>query len=201
MRMSLGARGRLGLVAIVVAVGTPLGVVAVTDPAPALAPARALPALARGEGRARDPVATVWTRRAARLTAVRVDLGALGAHTHGNWILFRLPFDSTDAERVRDVRLAPTAAIDPDVSAARVLGRCMPYVRYGPLATWAMFTVGAVGPTLALTQHPSPPTDDPTLLAINVPTRVANYVSCRWERSAVLALPETWHVDVSWEER
>ena len=136
-----------------------------------------------------------------RIPAMRVALDATGTHTHDNWIFFRLPFDSTDRERIQNVRIEPSAEIDPDVAATRVGTMCAPCKNYGPIGTWAGYTTGAVGPTLAFAQHPTPPTDDPMILGLNVPSRVANYVACGWERSNALRNPATWHVDVSWEER
>jgi hypothetical protein len=135
------------------------------------------------------------------LTAVSVGLDATGAHTHGNWILFRLPFDSTDQEHIRSVSITPRAAIDPDVAAVRVGMACTPYAKYGPINTWAGYTTGAVGPTLAFAKHPAPPTDDPKIYGLNVPSRVANYVACGWANSDTLRDPATWQLDVSWEER
>lgn len=147
------------------------------------------------------PLHAEWTKRSANLTALRVDLDATGAHTHDNWIFFRLPFDSTDRERIREVRVEPSAMIDPDVSAIRVDGACAPYKSYGPIGTWAGYTTGAVGPTLAFAGHPTPPTNDPMIFGLNVPSRVANYVACGWQKSATLRDPATWHLEVSWEER
>lgn len=185
---------------LAIVLSAPVGMFAFTSAAPPVDVRPAPPPLPRGEA-PHGALASTWTRRTARLPALRVDMSALGSHTHGNWIYFRLPFDSTDFDRVRDVQLTPHAAIDPDVSAARVLGRCVTYKKFGPLPTWALYTVGAIGPSLAFSDHVAPPTADPTLLALNVPTRVANYVSCGWESGAKLADPGTWSVDASWEER
>jgi hypothetical protein len=127
--------------------------------------------------------------------------GGPSSHTDGNWVFFRLPFDTTDVDRIRDVRLLPAATTEADVAAARLLGRCVPYAHFGPMTTWALYTKGAIGPSLAFAAHPSPPSDDPTLLALNVPTRVANYVSCERPGSAKLRDAKSWYVDASWEER
>ncbi len=196
--MTLRPRGKIVLVTILL--GAPIGVFGLTSAAPTPPAAASLPPLPRGEVK-HGELAKTWTRKTAHVSALRVDMSALGSHTHGNWVFFRLPFDSTDTGRVRDVQLVPNAAVDPDVSAARVLGRCVTYKKFGPLSTWALYTVGAIGPSLALSDHVAPPTDDPTILALNVPTRVANYVSCGWENGAKIADAASWSVDISWEER
>ena len=158
-------------------------------------------ALPRARPPFRGPPSGEWTRKSVVVTAVRTDLDTVGAHTHANWVFFRLPFDTTDTDRVRDVRVTASAMTDPDVSAIRVGTACAPYKRYGPIGTWALYTVGAVGPTLSFGGHSSPPSDDPTIVGLNVPSRVANYVACGWEKSEALRDPATWHLDASWEER
>ena len=198
-RVPLNRKKRnIAVTAIALGLGAPIGVVAFTTSAPSPS-ARAVEPLPRGVVEA-GPIASTWTRRAAHIVAERVDLVALGEHTHANWIFFRLPFD-TSSDRVRAVQITMGASIDPDVSAARVLGRCVTYKRFGPLSTWALYTSGGVGQSLPFWRHPSPPTDDPTILALNVPTRVANYVSCGWEGSETLGVSSTWFADLVWEFR
>jgi len=163
--------------------------------------APALPQFPKVQALPRGPLRAEWGRKTARVSALRVDLDNVGAHTHANWIFFRLPFDSKDAERIRNVTVEPSATIDPDVSALRLGMACVPYLNYGPIQTWAGYTAGAIGPTLAFSGHPSPPTEDPTIFGLNVPSRVANYVSCGREKSDALREPTTWHLDVTWDER
>jgi hypothetical protein len=165
---------------------------------PAGAP-RSLPEpLSRGVSLPVGPRAASWTRRTARITASQVRLGGLGAHTHSNWILFRLPFD-TSLQRVREVRFTPGATVETNVSALRIGSVCTPVRAYGPLESWARYTVGGIGGTEDFGDHPSAPTTDPTVLGIAVPTRVANYVACGRD-GGLLVEPSTWHLDVTWEE-
>jgi hypothetical protein len=64
---------------------------------------------------------------------------------------------------------------------------------------WAKYTIGGLGWTDRFAWHMAPPTNDPTVLGINVPTRVANWVACG--RDDTLRDPTTWSLDVTWEER
>jgi hypothetical protein len=155
--------------------------------------------LPRGEAAPAGPRADTWTRRTTRLTASQVRLGGLGAHTHSNWILFRLPFDATAVHRIRDVRFTPTATVETNVSALRIGSVCTPISAYGPLESWARYTVGGIGGTEDFRDHPSAPTADPTVLGIAVPTRVANYVACGRD-GGHLEDPSTWQLEVTWEE-
>ncbi len=163
------------------------------------APAADMPLPARIE-RDPAPIAETWTKKSARLDAIAIRISATGAHTHANWVFFRLPFDTSDFDRVRAVVFTPSAASDPDVAALRIGSACLPYARYGPLDTWAEYTVSGIGRTLPFAQHPNPPTDDPTVLGINVPTRVANHVACGLDDGRFSRL-DFWRLDVSWEER
>jgi hypothetical protein len=146
------------------------------------------------------PYSETWTRKSARLDAIVVHLGAVGAHTHANWVFFRLPFDTTELDRIRAVVFTPSADSDPDVSAVRIGSVCLSWAPYGPLDSWAEYTVSGIGRSIPFSDHSRPPTDDPTLLGINVPTRVANYVACG-RGDGRLREPSFWHLDVAWEER
>lgn len=152
------------------------------------------------ETRPAPPAGSTWTPRTARLDAIQVRLGAVGAHTHANWVFFRLPFDTTERQRIRAVRFKPSASMDPNVAAVRVGNLCLPYDCFGPLETWTPYTAGGAGGSLAFWEHPNAPTSDETILGINVPTRVANYAACGWDGGR-LARDDNWHLDVSWEER
>jgi len=128
-----------------------------------------------------------------------VRLNALGAKTHANWVFFRLPFETTDRVRVRRVVFVPHAASETSVGALRLGGVCLTMPSSGSVASWALYTTGGIGGTEPFARHGAAPTFDPTVLGINVPTRVANHVACG--RDDALGLPETWMLDVSWEER
>jgi hypothetical protein len=193
---TVAVTGGIGLLAVVGRGEAPAA--AATNDVTSLPPLPPLPLGARAlRG---GPLNAQWTYRSVDVTALRVRLDATGAHTHDNWIFYRLPFDSNDP-RIRNVSIRASAMTDPDVASVRVAGACLPCKTYGPIGTWAGYTTGAVGPTLAFTSHPSPPTDDPTIYGLNVPSRVANYVACGWEKSEVLRDPATWHLEVAWEER
>jgi hypothetical protein len=97
-----------------------------------------------------------WTLRTTRLTASQVRLGALGARTHANWILFRLPFGTTASDRVRNVRFAATATVETNVAALRIGSVCTPIRTYGPIESWALFTVGGISGTEDFADHPAP---------------------------------------------
>lgn len=166
---------------------------------PASAPRIRQESLPRGEPVPAGARAEAWTRRTARLTASQVRLGGLGARTHANWILFRLPFDTTALDRVRDVRFAATATAETNVGALRIGSVCTPVRAYGPVESWTRFTVGGIGGTDDFGDHPTAPTADPTLLGIAVPTRVANYVACGRDDGR-LEQVSTWQLEITWEE-
>src|SRR5262245_37422350 len=76
--------------------------------------------LSRGVSTITGPKAETWTKKTAHLEALRVRLGGLGVRTHRNWVLFRLPFDSRQWDRVRSIRFAPHATAPTDVGAFRL---------------------------------------------------------------------------------
>jgi hypothetical protein len=156
--------------------------------------------LPRGTAHLDGPVAETWTRRHARVTASRVRLHATGARTHANWILFQVPFDTTQRDRVRIHSWASSSAADSDVGALMLGSVCLPFPSSGGVDDWAVWTVGGIYPTERLRWHPFPPTDDPTVIALNVPTRVANYVACGMD-DGKLVDPEQWTLDLTWDER
>jgi hypothetical protein len=166
---------------------------------PTLAPIPDEP-LPRGVSTITGPKAETWTKKTAHVEALRVRLGGLGARTHKNWVLFRLPFDSRQWDRVRYLRFAPHATAPTDVGAFLLGNICVRIPSAGSVATWTRYTVSGMGWTLELHTHPTPATDDPTIVAINIPTRVANYVACGWDHGH-LDDPSTWSLDLSWEER
>jgi hypothetical protein len=65
---------------------------------------------------------------------------------------------------------------------------------------WTLYTMSGIAGTDLYRWHPSPPTDDPTVIGLNVPTRVANYVACGWD-TGHLSDPDNWSLDIDWEER
>lgn len=146
------------------------------------------------------PLASEWTKKTAHVDASRVRLNGLGARTHRNWVLFRLPFDSRQRDRIRALRFAPHATARTDVGAVRVGSVCLRIPSAGTVATWSRYTVSGISRTEEFRFHPTPPTDDPTIVAINIPTRVANYVACGWDEGHLVD-PATWSIDISWEER
>jgi hypothetical protein len=133
-----------------------------------------------------------------RLTATAVHLRALGVRTHANWIFFRLPFDTTDRTHIRSVAFSPHASRDTNVGAFRLGGVCFTTPSLGPVEAWTLYTTSGIGWTERFSSHGAAPTFDPTIVAINVPTRVANHVACG--RDDALLLPETWSLDISWDE-
>jgi hypothetical protein len=147
----------------------------------------------------RPPPSATWTAQSTRVSATAVSLRALGAKTHANWIFFRLPFDTTDRARIRSASFTPHASRDTNVGAFRVGGVCVTMPSSGPVDAWALYTTSGIGWTERFSSHGAAPTFDPTILAINVPTRVANHVACG--RDYELLRPETWTLDISWEER
>lgn len=155
--------------------------------------------LPRGDATPAGPRAQSWTRKTARLTASQVRLGGLGARTHANWILFRLPFDTTRMDRVRRVWFRVTATAETNVGALRIGSVCTPMRPYGPIESWTLYTIGAIGGTDDFLDHATAPTADPTILGIAVPTRVANYVACGRDRGQ-LEHTATWQLEVAWDE-
>jgi hypothetical protein len=128
-----------------------------------------------------------------------VRLNATGARTHANWVLFRLPFDSTQRDRIRRVMIHATASVDTDVAALLLGSVCLPFPTSGDVSHWSSYSVGGMWPMLPFRLHGQPASDDPTIVAINVPTRVANYVACGGDDR--LRDPATWTIDIIWEER
>jgi hypothetical protein len=167
---------------------------------PPVLPPLAEEPLPRGVSNVEGPLAAEWTTRRAHVGASRVRLLGLGARTHRNWVLFRLPFDSRQRDRIRSVRFAPHATAPTDVGALSVGSLCIRIPSAGDVATWERYTVSGISRTREFRFHPTPPTDDPTIVAINVPTRVANYVACGWDQGH-LDDPQTWSIDLTWEER
>ncbi|MBX3252435.1 MAG: hypothetical protein KF901_35000, partial [Myxococcales bacterium] len=104
------------------------------------------------------------------------------------------------AKRVRDVRFSAESASRTDVGALRVGSICFPFPSDGSVERWALYTTSGVGRTEQFRWHPSPPTNDPTIAGINVPTRVANHVACGRD-DGHLRDPENWTLTVDWEER
>lgn len=155
--------------------------------------------LPRGDLMPSGPRAETWTRKTVRLTATQVRLEGLGARTHANWILFRLPFATTALDRIRDVRFTVTTTAETNVGALRIGSICVPVRAYGPLESWAQYTVGGIAGTDDFGDHPTAPTADPTLFGIAVPTRVANYVACGRDGGR-LEETGTWHLEITWEE-
>lgn len=141
-----------------------------------------------------------WEPRTAVVAASEVRLGAVGVHTHANWVLFRLPFDSRERARIRHVHVEASASGPTDVGALRVGSICTRVPGFGSLANWSLFTVGGTGNTGRFGGHPARPTDDPRVVAVNVPTRVANYVACGMD-DAHLESPAAWSLRIRWEER
>ena len=155
--------------------------------------------LPRGSPWPSGPRAESWTRRTSRIAAIQVRLGGLGARTHANWILFRLPFDTTALDRIRHVRFTVAATAETNVGALRIGSVCTPIRAYGPVESWTQYTMGGISGTDDFGDHATAPTADPTLFGIAVPTRVANYVACGRDAGR-LEQPGTWHLEVTWEE-
>lgn len=170
----------------------------------ALAGAAALfvPPSARESGT--EPVASVTTvlpdgrvRRRVELVARDVDLSHPGIHTHANWVVFELPFDTTSGD-VRAVRFFPRTTVRSDVGALLTPIGCLRTPSIGPVQSgvWTKLTRGAVGGTLHLWEHELVPTKSSRDYAINVPSRVANAAAC-W--LPALARNDTWRLVVEWE--
>lgn len=147
-----------------------------------------------------DPPAATWTKKRAHSTALRVRLNGLGARTHANWVLFRLPFDASDTKHIRNVDFEIQSAARTDVGALLVGSVCTKFPSYGGVANWTSYTTTGIAWTHKFAWHMAPPSDDPTILGLNVPTRVANYVACGWDEGQ-LDSTENWSIDVVWEER
>jgi hypothetical protein len=156
--------------------------------------------LPAGELRPDGDMAERWTHRTTEVRGVRVRLNGLGARTHANWVLFRLPFDATQRQRLRAVRFSAGSRAPSAVGALRIGSVCMTIPSSGGVDAWSLYTMSGVGRTERYRWHPSPPTDDPTIVGLNVPTRVANYVACGWGEG-YLRDPENWSLQIDWEER
>jgi hypothetical protein len=128
------------------------------------------------------------------LVAHVVDIAHLGAHTHANWVVFELPFDSTDPT-VRRVRFSARTTTDAAIGALHTRFGCVRVPPTNPRA-WAHFTQNGVGHTHDFDEHELAPTHSPRGYAINVPTRLANAAAC-WRPS--LARRETWRLLVEWD--
>jgi hypothetical protein len=76
----------------------------------------------------------------------------------------------------------------------------MPVVSNGGVEAWARYTASGIGWSEQFRWHFAAPTTDPTILGLNVPTRVANYAACGWD-DGKLRDPSSWSLDIAWEER
>lgn len=149
-----------------------------------------------------EPMGDHWIKHRMEITALRVSLNGLGARTHANWVLFRLPFDTTQHDRIRRIDFEIVSKAPSDVAAVMVGSICAEVPRYGDgIHDWSSFTVDGVSWTKPFWQAAgTPPTEDPTILGLNVPTRVANYAACGWD-DGNLRDPENWVLNIQWEER
>ncbi len=154
----------------------------------------------RGAVRPAGPPGEAWVHRVALVSGLRVRLNGLGARTHANWVLFRLPFHADQSKRVRSVRFTPSSAARSDVGALRIGSVCVPAPSDHGVEHWAIYTTSGIGRTEQYRWHPAAPTDDPTVAGINVPTRVANYVACGRDEGK-LDEPSNWTLTVEWDER
>ena len=145
------------------------------------------------------PLADGWTRWSVELEAASVDLGHLGMHTHANWVVFELPFD-TRRRDLRNVHLSPRALADTDVAALHTPIGCLPAPTVGPVEGpgWPKYTLGGIAGTRPLYVHGLAPTHDARAYAINVPTRVANVAACG---AHALLSRSTWRLRVEWDSR
>lgn len=150
--------------------------------------------------RPESPIGAPWLRRHERITAARVRLNGLGARTHANWVLWRLPFDVTDRDHIRGIDFTISSRERTDVAALIVGSICADFPTRGGIEEWSSYTTNGIAWTQRFGWHGAPPSDDPTILGLNVPTRVANYVACGWDHGA-LKDPEAWFLDLSWDER
>jgi hypothetical protein len=137
------------------------------------------------------------TRFSVELEATSIDLSHLGQHTHANWVVFELPFDTTRRD-LRNVRFRPRALVGTDVAALHTPILCLPAPTLGPVedARWSKLTLGGIGQTDLLGSRALAPTNDARAYAINVPTRVANAAACG---EPVLASKESWRLEVTWD--
>jgi hypothetical protein len=175
-----------------------LGLLPLTLP-PGAGPAVDEP-LPPGASQVGGPVAPTWSRRRTELSAMRVRLTHLGARTHANWVFFRLPFAVTETDRVRFVRFYPRVKAASDVGALRIGSVCLATPSRGGIDAWSLYTVNGIAGTEVFRWHSRPPTSDPTVVAVNVPTRVANYAACGADGRRLLD-PEQWTLAVEWEQR
>jgi len=131
------------------------------------------------------------------LEAETVDLSHLGVHTHANWVVFQLPFD-TRAPGIRNVRFEPHALRATNIAALPTAIGCVPTPTLGPVegGAWGEFTATGTSGTRRYADHPFAPTTDSRTFALNVPTRVANAAAC-WDPA--LRERTTWRLEVSWE--
>ena len=138
-----------------------------------------------------------WTAHRIEIEPSLVDLGHLGQHTHANWVLFELPFDTT-ARSVRRIELRPRALRETNVAALPTAFGCLPAPTLGAVEGrgWAEYTASGTGGTRWLSDHPLAPARDGRVFAINVPTRVANAAAC-WD--AKLRERAAWRLEVRWE--
>lgn len=147
------------------------------------------------------PARATWSeKKTARIKAMRVRLNGYGARTHNNWVFFRLPFSTESYARVK-ATFAATSDANTDVGALRVGSICVPFKSSGGVDNWSLYTTSGIGHTERYRAHIRAPTHDPTILAINVPTRVANYVACGRDEGNRLLDPNNWTLTVEWQER
>ncbi len=149
---------------------------------------------------AERPPSDTWTPKVARVPGTVVRLNGLGIRTHANWVLFRLPFDTTRRDRVRNVSFRPSSAVPTEVGALRIGSVCVNVRAAGDVEHWSKYTASGIGRTNRFIWHPAPPTSDPRILGINVPTRVANYSACYLDDGR-LGEPNNWALEIEWEER
>lgn len=147
-----------------------------------------------------EPRGPEWVKMSAHSAALRVRLNGLGARTHANWVLFRLPFDADQKDRIRRVKYTISAKSKTEVGALMIGSVCTRFPTSGGAGSWTSYTSSGIARTMHFDWHPHPPSDDPTILGLNVPTRVANYVACGWDEGH-LTDPEDWSIDISWEQR
>jgi hypothetical protein len=146
------------------------------------------------------PLADGWTPKTARVQGSLVRLNGLGIRTHANWVLFQLPFDTTRRDRIRAVQFRPSSSTPTEVGALRIGSVCLSVRAAGEVEEWARYTTSGLGQTNRFIWHPAPPTTDPTILGINVPTRVANYSACYLDDGHLIE-PENWSLEIEWEQR
>jgi hypothetical protein len=148
-----------------------------------------------------DPPGDTWVRHRMQITALRVMLNGLGARTHANWVLFRLPFDVRQRDRIRNIDFEIVSKAPSDVAAVMIGSICADAPAYGDgIRDWSSYTQNGVSWTTPFAWHGAAPTDDPTVLGLNVPTRVANYAACGWDQGR-LRDPNNWVLVIRWDER